>query len=471
MAASIPVASISLTLAALLALPPVAHASTPDRPPARAGGSTWDVEFKAGYLPDIGVNRNIELDVHKENLRLRLNSRVLAEIPREKVIAVVYDSALHSPLVGYFDQVPNDFSKLPPEGWLQGASLAVNLLVMVVTPLILAPIVNRQHFVSLVWKDGDRHRTVTVQVKDGERDEVRQALKGATGIDWVDAPAERKHVERELKAAKGESFVLKLDREVQVAETYLKRGAHRAVVLPREGSRFEMLISKGRGLDLEDILVNTPVLVEGAASRAGEAEVVYREAKAGPGIAQVRVGERRITLPTYPIRAVAEPHEAGGSEATAVRIAAGQYAEGVITRTTLGGKPAFRFGVHRFGFPDIGGDLYVSSTSIDYDAGPSKKGKRQRMHARVSDVRVVKVTSAFGTWHLLLHVGKRRYRFRMDSSPRAAVGRVEAMRNVKRVTEVESRLANFARLAIQDFDSASRTFEEWSSTPAERHAP
>jgi len=231
LAGSIPAAALSLTLAVLLAFPPIARGATPDRAPAPAGTSTWNVEFKTGHLPDVRVNRNIELDVHGDSLRFRLRSRVLAEILRESVIAVVYENALHSQALAHFNHVPGGSFKAQPRGWQKGSFVAADLLVTVGIPLFLAPIVNRQRFVSLVWKDRDRHRTVAVQVKDRERDEAREALSVATGVDWVDAPAERKRIKRELKAARDESSVLTLDREVLVAETYIKPGAHRAVVL------------------------------------------------------------------------------------------------------------------------------------------------------------------------------------------------------------------------------------------------
>ncbi|MGH9867931.1 MAG: hypothetical protein ACREAA_07200 [Candidatus Polarisedimenticolia bacterium] len=432
--------------------------------------SSWPVEFARGDLPFVAQHRNLTLELRGGSFLVRQGEETLRSVPAGALVAAVYDVAPYRPVVGYFASMG------PWRPSLAYTEINFGLipiaLIEVVIPLVLAPIVKSQHFVTLIWKDRDQVRDVTFQVKGNDRAEILAAIQEGTGVVGRDAPAERARLRDDVKAAKRRSFILDLDREIYIADTYVDAGGHRAVVLERGAGDTELLVFKGRSHDHKEVVLGTPVRVTAAGTAAGEEVAVsYRDSPAGSTISELRTGDRIITLPEFIVPAPGEPQLVPGTHGRVVRIAAGQFATGTITRSEYGGQPAFLFKAIRTNFtfsfsspstnPYPIGDLYVSRGRVIFDPGDSRAARKRRVSLARSAITEIATGPMNNSTIIRLTTRGKTFSFRLRAPGRSPDAASPWSGNHGRTRLVETRLADFARLAIRDFDAAMRMFEGW----------
>jgi len=448
---------------AFIALPatPLQAQASPSR--------SWKVEVRA---PDNGTEQvwphdpNLTLELRPEGIRLLRSERTLVDIHGKDVIGVIYDKAVYRPVVAYFKSGGSDVALEGlnlPEEIAEAGPLGVVLLpafvalYVVVPAVVLAPFSNTQHFVSIVWREGDRARNVLLQVRDDEREEILTAVSGATGVAWRDLPAERERLGAEIAAAAHEGFPIRLERDVVLADTPLEAGRYHGLILQHEGDQPDLLLFRGRKVKARNLVVRTPVTIHTSEAPVEAATVTYEQRPIGLTLGTMRTGHHRIEFPEYraPEIGLAPAQKvAGGS----VRFEAGKYALAEVKRTTQAEEPAFLFRVLNVSFLSrSSGDFFVTPTGIVYEP----ESLVDRFTAPRSDLRNVDVKSKLGGGYLGLEHAGNSYSFRMISKPPSPVGRFEQTRHAKRITQTEIRVATFAHLAIEDFEAASKQFEAW----------
>ena len=447
--------AIARTLAAGLAIALAA--------PAEAATTSWPVEYARGDLAYVAPHKNLTVEVASESIRILHHDESLRTIPGKSIVAVVYDVASHHPVVGYLGGVPNSVSS----GGGMGAGM-VGALFVVVIPVLLAPVVKAQHFVTLVWKDGDLVRNVTLQMKGKDQQAMLSALSATTGIAWRDAPAERERLSADLDAAKSRSFTFDLDREVSAADTYLDAGTHRAVVL--EGMNGpELLVFESSSYKLKHLLLATPVRME-QVPIAGSQNVLVnrRDTPAGSTIKELRVGDRSLTLPDFVVTPPGSPRPVPGTDGRVVEFAFGQYAVGTITRTEYEGEQAFRFQAIRTDFsfslasrPFPVADLYVSREHVIFDPGEGEAARERRLVLARSAIDKVDSGAMSQPPMVRLTAGKEKHSFRLIAPGRGQPASSAWRPGHGRTVLVETRLADFVRLAIRDFDAAVSLYDGW----------
>src|SRR5262249_42034540 len=148
-----------------------------------------------------------------------------------------------------------------------------------------------------------------------------------------------------------------------------------------------------------------------------------------------------------------------GTDGRVVEIAFGQYAVGTITRTEYEGEQAFRFQAIRidlsFGstrFPVT--DLYVSSTRVIFDPGDTEAASRRRLVFKRNEITSVEkgVMNSQATVRLTTTKGNHTFRLRAPARGQPATAAWPLDHGRTRL--VETRLADFVRLAIRNFDAA-----------------
>jgi hypothetical protein len=452
--------------------------------PPEAAPISWPVEYARGDIPSVVAHKNLTLQAADGSIRVLRGNEVLRTIPGASVVGVVYDVAAYHPVVGYLGGAAG-MSPSSGEGFMAGAGVMLYGLVVVVIPLLLAPIVKTQHFVTLVWREGDLVRDATLQVKGSERQAILSALSAQAGVAWRDAPAERDRLAADLDAAESRSFAFDLDREVSVAGTYLSAGRHRAVVLDRVGGP-ELILFKSNSYNSRDALVATPVkrapsagpdapaAAAGAtaagtiASGAREATVTYLEKPAGATIKELRAGEKLLTLPDFIPAPPGTPQPVAGTNGTVVEIAFGQYAVGTITRTEYEGEAAFRFLARRTDLsfrvwtnPYRPADLYVTRQRIVFDPGDTDASRGRRVVLERSAITEVRSGSSYNRMTFHLAAGKEKHAFSLRAPGRGQSDESRTPLDHGRSRLVETRLADFARLAIRDFDAAMSLYDGW----------
>jgi len=446
--------------------------------PAEASKTSWPVEFAQGDFPYIPQHKNLTLEVADRSIRVLRQDETVGAIPGDSIVTVVYDSAPYRPVVGYFRGSPG-ISAASGGGWAAGAALG---LFVVVIPVLLAPIVKTQHFVTLVWKDHDLVRSVSLQVKGKDREAILSALSAATGAAWRDAPAERDRLAKDLGAAKSTSFAFDLDRQAFVADTYLDAGTHRAVVLDGVNGP-ELIVFEGSSYNPKKVLLSTPVRVqkttsqEESAAAAGEpgastrepgsrdAVVIHRDTPDGSTIEELRVGDRSITLPDFVVTPPGSPRPVPGTDGKVVEISFGQFAVGTITRTEYEGEEAFRFQVIRIDFALTStfpaADLYVTPERVIFDPGDTKAARRRRLEFRRDEIINVDSGAMDNPATVRLTTEKEKHLFRLRAPGRGQPATPVWPLDHGRTRLVETRLADFVRLAIRNFKAADSLYEGW----------
>src|SRR5262245_12181690 len=139
--------------------------------PAEAAKTSWPVEFAQGDLPYVPHHKNLTLEVADRSIRVLHQEDTVGAIPGGSIVTVVYDVASYRPVVGYLGGV-SGINAGSGDGWSAAAALGLYGLIVVVIPVLLAPIAKTQHFVTLVWKDRDLVRSVSLQVKGKDREAI-----------------------------------------------------------------------------------------------------------------------------------------------------------------------------------------------------------------------------------------------------------------------------------------------------------
>ncbi|HYV20637.1 MAG TPA: hypothetical protein VFC25_16560 [Verrucomicrobiae bacterium] len=451
--------------------------------PAEAAAPTsWSVEYSGGSY-SYADHKNLKLEVDGSSIRILKGDTLQHTIEAGSVVTVLYDHARYHPVTGYLHSAAGN------AGTGSGDFAALIGVILVIPVIVLAPFVDKQHFVTLAWKDGEVVRSATFQVKDRERNAVLAALSAATGLAWRDAPAERQQLATEIAAARSSGFTFDVDREVAVADVYLEPGKYTGLLRTRpEGP--ELVVLEGSASQVEDALLWTPVQIgtippEGATHASGGssrkkgahevAQVTYRDGGDMPSIRELRVGGQTLTLPEFEAFPPAMPH-AVGADGRTVAISYGQYGSATITRSDFQGEPAFRFhDVALFPHSRKGGpaldDLAISSRRVVFNPEGDPAWSLVIERSSITDVGNGPLNTQTG---LGLTTSEKTYTFTLH-----APGRKAAM-HPKRQSLVLTRIADFARLAVRDFDAANVLFDDWlagiptlppTGTPGETAAP
>jgi len=150
------------------------------------------------------------------------------------------------------------------------------------------------------------------------------------------------------------------------------------------------------------------------------------------------------------------PHPVGGDGRT-VAISYGQFGAGTITRSEIEGEPAFRFhDVQLISHSERGGptvdELAISSRRVVFNPEGDPSWTIVIERSSITEVGNGIVNSPCG---IGLTTAEKTYEFTMQ-----APGRKAAL-HPKRQSMVMTRIADFARLAVRDFDAANELFDDW----------
>jgi hypothetical protein len=436
---------------------------------------SWNVELHdAPTYPSPPTQRvahpNLTLEVQAQGVRLLRGERALVDIPGTSVIGVLYDTAVYRPVVAYFSTQGPEIKSVAAETTLEAMGelgprgilvLPGFITLFVVVPaVLLAPLATTQHFVSILWRDGPRARDVILQVREDERDEILAAVRQATGMAWRDVPAERRLLSSRIEASDGQDFAIRLEQDFLIGGTRLEAGRYQGLVVEGDGSMRELLLFRGRQARVKNLVARSPVAIEAPSAPVEGTALTYERDAAGPRLAEVRADRRRLTLPIYRAPETGVPAgDEPGVQIRTVRFDAGKYARAEVRATMLGAEPAFQFRALnvKFGHPSAG-NLYVTPTRIVYDPDSLMDN---RFEAARSGLRDVRIKSILGGRQLAFEHGRESYTFRMQSATERSVGLFEMTRHATTIGRTEQRVAEFARLAIGNFEAASRQFDEW----------
>ena len=415
---------------------------------ADAQGKRWSVRYVSGAL-NLPSRARVLLTVGDEAISGESKHGGVFTIPTAAIAEVGYDRQSHSK--GWT--------------WLKGASSAgggggysgVVAAPLLIGAAIAAPFKTKEHYVRLLWQKGGEAEEAVFEVGKDDYPGLLADLQRATHKPWKDMPAERMHVDGELKKAREHSLPLELDRNTAVGNGEIKAGVYQMIVLEREANLVELFLFPGKDVNPKDAVAQIMARTVPPAAGVTSAKAVYRNEEGLTTISEIRLPEKTLLLAGPTI-----PH----SETPAARrFYAGDGWWAIVSRVEHEGQPSLRFPVdhlkpgrsyHCRGF------LIVTHDEVAYEPGTDIDNRCDYFRVARGELKASQATSKWSWATLKVVVKEKNYGFT------ALLERGSGEQRLPRLGKTREAGEEFGRFFVQavtDFESAQREPQPPAAAP------
>ena len=254
-----------------------------------AAKDPWQVRFQiaTGIGVDIDEGTKLDLTVGTEEILFEVPGEAGFLVPVAQVIELTYDNTVQSRANVW------DFAVFPVYDPYWGLAPGVIDAMLVGTAwAVLSFFKSKDHFINLLWRDGETIKEVVFEAGKKEYVPVLQSLQNETGLQWKNLPEQRDTLRQELEGEKDNGISVELDRRVKLGPALLAPGLYQLVFLERELDRGELYFFAGKKVKPKEVVHAVAVDVVRPAEVVSEPEVIYEEANGVASIAEIHISVR-----------------------------------------------------------------------------------------------------------------------------------------------------------------------------------